>query len=373
MNYDFTEQELLFVGGVEKAAESLPKAPASGRTFSAAEIKDALAALAKADYLSVETGKAGKASAIPLMAAMEALSAAAPDLYLSVEMSTRVFGGLLAAHGTGAAKEKVLKPLLAGELLGAVAMSEQAMNVENDPFITQGSEEGGAVVVNGAKNWVINASAADVVAVAGGMGDKAAFFLVPAGAPGLTISEPLPSLGFDKTPISSLTLENVKVDKNMVLGPFDAKAILAEVKAFEDQVLCGAALGAMKAAFSAAKDYAKTHKSGGKPVVAYQMVGFKLSEMLTMYQTSQLLAYRAVWLAEKKDKTAAEVLFCAKVFGSDSAEKVAGGALEVLSGAGYVGENVAQDAYRNAKWTQIAGTSNEIARVKLGDGALGYK
>ena len=127
----------------------------------------------------------------------------------------------------------------------------------------------------------------------------------------------------------------------------------------------------MSSSVTAATDYAKTHQSGGKPVIAYQEVGFKLSEMLTLYQTAQLYAYRAAWIADDDPKAADVLTLCAKVFCTEAAETVAGKALQILSAAGYRSGSPAEQAYRCAKYGQIAGISTEIARVKIGDAALG--
>ena len=108
-------------------------------------------------------------------------------------------------------------------------------------------------------------------------------------------------------------------------------------------------------------------------MIAYQEVGFKLSEMLTLYQTAQLLAYRAVWTMATQPKEGASLIWCAKVFGTEAAERVAGDALRILSGQGYRSGSASESAYRAVKWTQISGISTEIARVKIGDHALGYR
>ena len=117
-------------------------------------------------------------------------------------------------------------------------------------------------------------------------------------------------------------------------------------------------------------DYAKNHKSGGKPIIAYQEVGFKLAEMLTLLQTAQLLAYRAAWMAETGDREAPVLARCAKVFCTESAEKSASYALQILGGRGYLSGNPAEEGYREAKYLQIAGTSSEISRMKIADELL---
>jgi alkylation response protein AidB-like acyl-CoA dehydrogenase len=129
----------------------------------------------------------------------------------------------------------------------------------------------------------------------------------------------------------------------------------------------------MKTAFESAKAYAKAHRTGGKPIIAFQEIGFKLSEMLTLFQTAQLFAYRTAWAADHNSKEAESLTLCAKVFCTESAEQVAGEALKILGGSGYISGNAAEQAYRCAKYGQIAGTSTEIARVKIGDAALGMR
>jgi alkylation response protein AidB-like acyl-CoA dehydrogenase len=126
----------------------------------------------------------------------------------------------------------------------------------------------------------------------------------------------------------------------------------------------------MKQSLDAAAEYAKTHESGGKPIIAYQEVGFKLAEMFTLYQTSQLLAYRAAWLNDINDREAGVVANCAKVFCGESAEKIASEALQILGISGYTSDNPAEEGFRNAKYMQIAGTSTEISRMKIADGVL---
>ncbi len=126
----------------------------------------------------------------------------------------------------------------------------------------------------------------------------------------------------------------------------------------------------MKRSLDAALTFARGHASGNKPIIAYQEVGFKLAEMVTLFQTSQLLAYRAAWMAEAGDREAAVLAHCAKVFCTESAEEVASHALQILGGQGYIRGNPAEGGYRDAKYLQIAGTSSEISRMKIADNVL---
>jgi len=99
-----------------------------------------------------------------------------------------------------------------------------------------------------------------------------------------------------------------------VIGPFEGDEPLKALRMWEDKILTAGSLGLMHRCYKNALSYAKSHKSGNKPIIAYQEVGFKLAEMLTLLQTAQLLAYRAAWMAETNNKEANVGARCAKVF-----------------------------------------------------------
>jgi alkylation response protein AidB-like acyl-CoA dehydrogenase len=147
--------------------------------------------------------------------------------------------------------------------------------------------------------------------------------------------------------------------------------MLRAVRVWEDQVLTVAGLGLMQRCFDAASSYAKGHVSGGRPIIGFQEVGFKLAEMLTLLQTAQLLAYRAAWMTRTNDREAGVLGHCAKVFATESAEEVASKALQILGGHGLLVGNPVEQGYRDVKYLQIFGNSTEISRMKIGDGVLG--
>jgi alkylation response protein AidB-like acyl-CoA dehydrogenase len=236
---------------------------------------------------------------------------------------------------------------------------------------TSGVRENGHIKISGVKSYVINCTVADFTAVAGTIENKPAIFIVGKGAKGLIPEKPLAAMGYDGLLVSGLTLNECRINEGDLIGPFEDKSVFDKLKMWENQIIIGGSLGMMKASFDSAKSYAKTHRTGGKPIIAYQEVAFKLAEMLTLYQTSQLFAYRAVWAAEAESRESEVLTYCAKVFCTEAAEQVSGSALRILSGEGYISGNAAERAYRCAKYGQIAGTSTEIARVKIGNAALG--
>ncbi|MFP4257318.1 MAG: acyl-CoA dehydrogenase family protein [Desulfobacterales bacterium] len=377
MDYDFTEAEFAFFADIEeriKGNGSLDALECKGASGDAGHIRRLLGALADTEYLKLGVEPVeGLSGHLALMGAMEVFADISPSAYLSVEASARLFGRAVSRWAGPEQKKRYLEPVLAGNALGALALSEASMNIENDPLATTGEKHGDSVIVNGAKQYVINAPVADWIAAAGVCRGHHALFVIEKETPGLMIDPWLETMGYQGTPISGVTLDNCEIPADRVIYPEQDLNMPAAVRMWENQVLLGASLGLAKTAFDSARDYAKHHKSGGRPVIAYQEVGFKLAEMLTMMQTSRLLAYRAAWSLESEPAESDGLIMCAKVFCTESCERICSEALKILSASGYIHGSPAERAYRCAKFGQIAGTSTEIARMKIGDAALGYR
>ena len=316
--------------------------------------------------LGLENGR----DSAELLAARESLAAISPSLFLSIETSVRMFGRLIAMYGTPEQRTEFLPALKEGNLVGAVALSEGGMSIENNPLATTGRMVGGEFMVSGSKGYVVNGPIADWIAVAGMEEKGVAFFLIQKGSEGLSTEPRLATLGYRGLATSAISLENCPVPPHYVIGAFKEGEPLVSVRSWEDGILTAGSLGLMQRCYDMAVPYAKSHESGGRPIIRYQEVAFKLAEMLTLMQTAQLLAYRAAWMAEVGDREAPVLAHTAKVFCTESAEEVASSALQVLGGHGYLRGNLAEEGYRNAKYLQIGGTSTEISRMKIGDWVL---
>jgi alkylation response protein AidB-like acyl-CoA dehydrogenase len=135
--------------------------------------------LGRAGYLVLGLGD-GR-NTVELVAAQESLATVCPSLFLSVEVSARIFGRLIAIYGTPDQRAQLLPALGEGELIGTVAISEGCMSLENNPLSTTGVSFGQGFMLNGSKSHVVNAAIADWIAVAGKTEENAAFFLINKG------------------------------------------------------------------------------------------------------------------------------------------------------------------------------------------------
>jgi alkylation response protein AidB-like acyl-CoA dehydrogenase len=377
MNYDFSEKEFTFFielhGLLTQFAEG-KNLDDNDLSASESNIREVLTRLAETPYLKLALEPVdGFSGLLALTGAWEVIAGISPSLYISVESSTRMFGRIVSEWGNDSQKAKWLPEITSGKSLGAVGLSEATMNIDNDPLTTQGVADGGSIEINGHKQYVVNGPIADWFAIAGTMDGSPAIFMVEKGAPGLMIEDRMTTFGYGGTAISGIRLEKCRIPADQVIQPPAGQNCLATLRLWENQILIGASLGIMKASFESAKNYAKSHKTGGKPIIAYQEIGFKLSEMLTLFQTSQLFAFRTAWTSDNDPKEADTLTLCAKVFCTEAAEQVTSEAMKILGGSGYLSGNSVEHSYRCAKYGQIAGTSTEIARVKIGDTALGIK
>lgn len=326
--------------------------------------------LAEAGYMEQALGPKAKEDVMAWLAAQEVLAGISGSLFLAVEVSTRLFGGLIAGWGGPSLAQTLLEPLRLGQLIGAVALAEPGGPEPCRDWQTQGRAENGGFVVNGRKSFVTNGPMADRVAVAGEVDGQPAFFLVGPGQDGLAVGPRMQTLGYNGLTVSSLGLSGARVSADQVIGPLEDDSALDYLRNMQDLILSMASIGVMKRVMDAANIHCRGHHRGAKPVYAHQEVRFKLADMFTMYQTAQLMTRRAGWLFSKGDREAGVLIGCAKVFSAESADRAARLGMEIMAGTGYLSGNPVERGFREAKYAGLAGTSTEVARMNVAQDTL---
>lgn len=329
-----------------------------------------LTLLAEVGYLTPGVGPQSREETLGLMAIQEELAQISGSLFLSVEVTARMFAGIVKGFGDTSKIGEMAENLQRGQVIGAVAVSEPSQPGFTGSMYTRARPDKDGYVVSGEKDFVTNGPIADCLAVFGRIEDKLAVFLVEPGGDGLSMSPRLKTLGYHGLAVCSLKLNEVLLPSDRVLGPFADDAALDFVRLTENLILCVASLGLMHRSILTAKAHAARHEREGKSVIAHQEVRFKLAEMLTLLQSSQLLTYRAGWLYGNSDREAATVVHCAKVFTAEAAERVSGLAMQIMAGQGYLWGNAVERCYREAKYAALAGTTSERARMSIADDLL---
>ncbi len=374
MNFDWNTEEnelktkltALFDDDTRAEIASMEKADVSGLRDT---LLKQLGKLAETGYLDLAVGPDSREKMLTLAACQEAMAEVSGSLLLAVEASTRLLGGLLSGFGGQAVKDEILSALLAGKCIGSMAISEPGGEA-HEGWKTTAGFDGDVCKVTGVKSFVTNGPIADWIAVAGAVQGKPAFFIVEPGQEGLTLGPRIETMGYNGMAVCALELKDVVVPTDRVIGPLENNDALTYLGMMQDLALTAASVGVSHRTMNAANTYARSYHRGKKPIYAHQEVRFKISDMFTLYQSSQLVTYRAAWFYSEGDSEAGVLINCAKVFCAEAAEQIAGMAMQVMAGQGYVTGNPVEVGYREAKYAALSGTTSEVSRMSIADDLL---
>jgi alkylation response protein AidB-like acyl-CoA dehydrogenase len=308
--------------------------------------------------------------AISYVLVMEELSKidASASVVVSVNNSLVCYG--LEAYGSEAQKEKYLKPLAAGEKIGAFCLSEPEAGSDATSQHTTAEDKGDYYLLNGTKNWITNGSTASTYLVIAQTHPELRHkginaFIVEKGMEGFTVGPKENKLGIRGSDTHSLMFNDVKVPKENRIGE-DGFGFTFAMKTLEGGRIgiAAQALGIAQGAFELATQYAKERKTFGKPISEHQAIAFKLADMATQIEAARLLVYKAAWL-KSQGLPYTQAGSMAKLYASKVAMDVTIEAVQVHGGYGFVKEYHVERLMRDAKITQIYEGTSEIQKMVI--------
>ena len=308
--------------------------------------------------------------AISYVFAMEEISKvdASTSVVMSVNNSLVCWG--LETFGTEEQKEKYLRPLATGEIIGAFCLSEPEAGSDATSQQTTAIDKGDHYLLSGTKNWITNGKTASVYLVIaqtdvekGHRGINV--FIVEKGMEGFVVGPKENKLGIRGSDTHSLMFADVKVPKENRIGE-DGFGFTFAMKTLSGGRIgiASQALGIASGAYELALQYSKERKTFGKEISKHQAIAFKLADMATEIDAARLLCLKAAWLkdnGQNYDKASA----MAKVFASETAMKTTVEAVQVHGGYGFVKEYHVERLMRDAKITQIYEGTSEIQRIVI--------
>lgn len=313
--------------------------------------------------------------AISYVLVMEELSKvdASASVVVSVNNSLVCYG--LEQYGSEAQKEKYLKPLAAGDKIGAFCLSEPEAGSDATSQQTTADDMGDYYLLNGTKNWITNGSTASTYLVIAQTHKELRHkginaFIVERDTPGFTIGPKENKLGIRGSDTHSLMFNDVKVPKENRIGE-DGFGFKFAMKTLEGGRIgiAAQALGIAAGAYELALAYAKQRKSFGKPIGEHQAIAFKLADMATQIEAARLLVYKAAWLKDQ-GLPYTQAGSMAKLFASKVAMDVTVEAVQIHGGYGFVKEYHVERLMRDAKITQIYEGTSEIQKMVISRGIL---
>ena len=373
MNFELTEEHKMIRDAARDFAQSelLPGVIErdENQTFPTQQIKKLGELGFMGMMVSPKYGGAGM-DTISYVLAMEEISKvdASCSVVMSVNNSLVCWG--LETFGTEEQKEKYLRPLASGKIIGAFCLSEPEAGSDATSQQTTAIDKGDHYLLNGTKNWITNGSSASVYLVIaqtdvekGHKGINA--FIVEKDMNGFVVGVKENKLGIRGSDTHSLMFTDVKVPKENRIGE-DGFGFTFAMKTLSGGRIgiASQALGIASGAYELALQYSKERKAFGKEISKHQAIAFKLADMATEIEAARLLCLKSAWLkdnGENYDTLGA----MAKVFASETAMKTTVEAVQVHGGYGFVKEYHVERLMRDAKITQIYEGTSEIQRIVI--------
>ena len=364
------------------------------RDFGESEIKPNLAEWDEAQHFPVDTFKrAGELgmlgvtipeeyggaglSYVDYVNVIEELGVVDSGFALSVAAHNSLGSGHIYLAGNEEQKKKWLPKLTSGEWIGAWGLTEPGSGSDAGGLRTTAVRDGNEWVLNGTKNFITNATYADISVVLA-VNDREAkkgitAFAVEMDRKGIRPGKKENKLGMRVSDTAELVMEDCRVPHENVLGEIGYGFVDAMRVLDGGRISIGAlAVGIARGAYEAARDYSKQRQAFGKPISDFQAIQFMLADMATEIEAARLLCHRAATVKDAGEKVT-QFSAMAKLYASEVAVRATEKGVQIFGGYGFVKEFPAEKYYRDVKLCTIGEGTSEIQRVVIARNLLAEK
>ena len=314
----------------------------------------------------------GGAGADHVAYALALAEIAAGDASCSTIMSVHNSVGCMPVlkFGSPEQKERFLRPMARGEMLGAFCLSEPEAGSDAAAIQTRAEKAGNRYVLNGVKQFVTsgrNAQVAIVLAVtdpeAGKKGISA--FIVPTDTPGYRVASVETKLGQKASDTCQIVLEDLELTPDLLLGQEGQGYRIALSNLEGGRIgIAAQSLGMARAAYEAALGYARERQAFGTRILDHQAIAFRLADMATGLHAAELMVLHAAALRDAGRPCLKEAAM-AKLYASEMAERVCSDAIQIHGGYGYLADFPVERIYRDVRVCQIYEGTSEIQRLVI--------
>ena len=301
---------------------------------------------------------------------VEEISKVDPSIGLSVAAHNSLCTNHILTFGNDEQKKKWIPKLATAEHLGAWGLTEHNTGSDAGGMNTTAVRDGDFWVVNGAKNFITHAISGDVAVVIVRTGEKGdskgmTAFVFEKGMPGFTSGKKENKLGMRASETAELIFDNCRIPDANRLGEVGQGFIQAMKILDGGRISIGAlSLGIAKGAYEAALKYSKERHQFGQPISEFQGISFKLADMATEIEASELLLHKAAFL-KQQHRPVTVLGAMAKMFSSEVCVKVANDAVQIHGGYGYTKDYPVEKFYRDSKLCTIGEGTTEIQKVVI--------
>ena len=369
----FTEDQSAIRDAARDFALSEIDPGAAARDASGEFPKAILAQLGEMGFLGMTVPEAYGGAGVDFLSyilALEQVAYADASVAVTMSVNNSVACAPILAFGTEAQKQKYLKPLASGEVLGGFMLTEPDAGSDAAALKTRATKVDGGWKLNGAKAWITNGGLGRYfVTMARTDPDKGkkgiSAFILDADQPGVVMGRPEEKMGLRSSKTVMVALEDAFVPEDALLGkPGDGLKVAFGGLDGGRVGIAAQALGIAQRAMDESVAYAKARHSFGKPIGEHQMIQTYLAEMEARLQASRLLVYRAAALKEAGKSCTVEAA-TAKLFTTESAVWICDRAVQIHGGYGYSREYLVERLYRDVRVTTIYEGTSEIQRMVI--------
>ena len=301
---------------------------------------------------------------------IEEIAKVDPSIGLSVAAHNSLCTNHIFAFGNEEQKKKWIPKLATGEHIGAWGLTEHDTGSDAGGMNTTALREGDYWIVNGAKNFITHAISGDVAVVIVRTGEKGdskgmTAFVFEKGMPGFTSGKKENKLGMRASETAELIFDNCRIPDANRLGEV-GDGFVQSMKILDGgRISIGAlSLGIAKGAYEAALKYSKERRQFGKAICEFQAISFKLADMATEIEASELLLHKAAFLKNQNRKMTT-LSAMSKMYASEMCVKVANEAVQIHGGYGYIKDYPVEKFYRDSKLCTIGEGTTEIQKLVI--------
>jgi len=277
--------------------------------------------------------------------------------------------------GTAAQKQTFLKPLAAGQVLGAFALTEPHAGSDPMSQSTRAERHGDHYVINGSKRFITSGKNAGVTIITAKTDETKrhrgiSAFIVEAGTPGFSAGRTEDKMGLCASDTTDLAFEDCRIPANHLLGQEGDGFKIAMTALDGGRIgIAAQSIGVAQAALDAAASYAGEREQFGQPIAKFQGLRWMLADMATQLEAARQLAFFAASKKDRGEKHTMEASM-AKLFASEMVNRVTASALQIHGGYGYTKEYPVERFYRDARVFTIYEGTSEIQRIVIANHLL---